>query len=345
MRYKILGKSGLRVSELALGTMTFGEEWGFGASREESKRQFDTFAERGGNFIDSAINYNNGSSEKLVGEFIAADRAHFVVATKYSLSTRPDDPNAGGNQRKNMVQSIETSLKRLGTDYVDLYWVHLHDPFTPIEETMRALDDLVRAGKVLYVGISDSPAWVVAQANTLAELRGWTRFVGLQVPWSLIERDVERELVPMARALDLAITPWGVLGAGFLSGKYASGKAPEDTRRAGWTANRLTEKNHAIAAEAQKIAGEIERSAVQVAIAWVRQKAPCVVPIIGARKHDQLLDNLNAESLTLSDEHMKRLDAVSAITMGFPHDFLTSDQIRGIAYGKTFGLIDDHHKS
>jgi aryl-alcohol dehydrogenase-like predicted oxidoreductase len=345
MRYKLLGKSGLRVSELALGTMTFGEDWGFGASRDESKKQFDTFAERGGNFIDAAINYTNGSAEKLVGEFIAADRARFVVATKYSLSTRPDDPNAGGNQRKNMVQSVETSLKRLGTDYLDLYWVHFYDAFTPVEETMRALDDLVRAGKVLYVGISDAPAWVAAQANTLAELRGWSRFVGLQVPWSLIRRDVERELVPMARAFDMAITPWGVLGAGFLSGKYAGGKAPEDTRRAGWTAGSLNDKNHAIAAEVQKIAGETDRSPSQIAIAWVRQKAPNVVPIIGARKHDQLLDNLKAAEITLSAEHMKRLDEVSAIELGFPGSFLESDQIRGLGYGKTFELIDNHRRS
>jgi len=344
MRYKLLGKSGLRVSELALGTMTFGEDWGFGASRDESKKQFDAYAERGGNFIDSAINYTNGSSEKLVGEFIASERARFVVATKYSLSTRPGDPNAGGNQRKNLVQSLETSLKRLGTDYIDLYWVHLHDAFTPIEETMRALDDMVRAGKVLYVGISDAPAWIAAQANTLAELRGWSRFVGLQVQWSLLDRDVERELVPMARAFDLGITPWGVLGAGFLSGKYAGGKAPEDTRRSGWTAGRLTEKNHAIAAEVQKVAAEIERSASQVAIAWVRQKAPCVVPILGARKYEQLVDNLDAAGLTLSAEHQARLDAASAITLGFPHDFLSSESIRGIAYGKTFDLIDDHHR-
>jgi len=345
MRYKLLGNSGLRVSELALGTMTFGEDWGFGASREESKRQFDAFLEHGGNFIDSAINYTNGSSEKIVGELIAAERARLVVATKYSLNTRAGDPNAGGNQRKNMVQSVEASLKRLGTDYIDLYWVHLHDPLTPIDETMRALDDLVRAGKVLYVGISDAPAWIVSQANTLAELRGWSRFVGLQVQWSLIDRDVERDLVPMARAFDLGITPWGVLGAGFLTGKYAGGNAPEDTRRAGWTANRLTDTNHAIAAEVQKVAAEIERSPSQVAIAWVRQKAPCVIPILGARKYDQLLDNLKAAEVTLSAEHMKRLDEVSAIKHGFPHDFLASDQVRTIAYGGTFGLIDDHHRS
>jgi aryl-alcohol dehydrogenase-like predicted oxidoreductase len=332
------------VSELALGTMTFGEDWGFGASRDESKKQFDAFVERGGNFIDSAVNYTNGSSEKILGELIAGERARIVLATKYSLNTRPDDPNAGGNQRKNMTQSVEVSLKRLGTDYIDLYWVHFHDRFTPIEETMRALDDLVRSGKVLYVGISDAPAWLVAQANTMADLRGWSRFVGLQVQWSLIERDVEREHIPMARALDLAVTPWGVLGAGILTGKYAGGKAPEDTRRTGWTANRLTDRNHTIAAEVQKIAAEIGRTPSQIAIAWVRQKAPCVIPIIAARKHEQILDNLAAADLTLTQEQMKRLDDVSAIKFGFPYDFLGSDSVQGLAYGKTAGLLDDHHK-
>ncbi|MBK8259330.1 MAG: aldo/keto reductase [Polyangiaceae bacterium] len=344
MRYKLLGKSGLRVSELALGTMTFGEDWGFGASRDESRRQFDTFVERGGNFFDSAINYTNGSAEQILGEFIASERARFVIATKYSLNTRPDDPNAGGNQRKNMVQSVETSLKRLGTDYIDLYWVHLHDPYTPFEETMRGLDDLVRAGKVLYVGISDAPAWWIAQANTMADLRGWSRFVALQVQWSLIERDVEREHIPMARALDMAVTPWGVLGAGILTGKYASGKAPEDTRRVGWTANRLTDKNHAIVAEVQKIAGEIERTASQVSIAWVKQQAPNVIPIIAARKYEQIVDNLAAADVTLTAEQMKRLNEAAAIKLGFPYDFLASDSVRALAYGKTGALIDDHRQ-
>lgn len=344
MRYKLLGRSGLRVSELALGTMTFGEEWGFGASRDESKRQFDTFVEQGGNFIDTAINYTNGSSERLVGEFIASERGRLVVATKYSLCTRPGDPNAGGNQRKNLVQSVEASLKRLGTDYIDLYWVHLHDPLTPIDETMRALDDLVRSGKALYVGISDAPAWVVSQANTMADLRGWSRFVGLQIRWSLIDRDAERDLVPMARALDLGVTPWGVLGAGFLSGKYVDKKAPEDTRRAGWTASSLTDKNFAIAAEVAEIATELGATSSQVAIAWARQMAPCVVPIVGARKHEQLVDNLGACAVTLSPGQLARLDEVSRAPRGFPHDFLASGQIRGVAYGGTYDKIDDHRR-
>ncbi|MFC1662135.1 aldo/keto reductase, partial [Gemmatimonadota bacterium] len=179
MRYKLLGRSGLRVSELGLGTMTFGEEWGWGASKKESQRIFDAYATAGGNFVDTANRYTEGTSERFVGEFVAADRGHFVVATKYTLFNREGDPNAAGNHRKNMVQSLEASLRRLKTDYIDLLWVHAWDFMTPVDEVMRGLDDLVRAGKVLYVGISDTPAWIVSQANTLADLRGWTPFVAL----------------------------------------------------------------------------------------------------------------------------------------------------------------------
>ena len=218
MRYKLLGKSGLRVSELVLGTMTFGEDWGWGASQEVSRQMFDAYANAGGNFIDTANRYTNGTSERFVGDFIAADREHFVVATKYTLMTRSGDPNAAGNQRKNMVQALEASLKRLRTDYVDLFWVHAWDFLTPVEEVMRGLDDLVRAGKVLYVGISDTPAWVVAQANTLADLRGWSRFVGLQLRYSLADRAAERDLLPMARALDIGVMAWSEVGAGRLTG-------------------------------------------------------------------------------------------------------------------------------
>ena len=239
MRYKLLGRSGLRVSELALGTMTFGPDWGWGASKEESRRIFDAYADAGGNFIDTANRYTNGTAERYVGEFIAADRSHFVVATKYSLFTRRGDPNASGNSLKNMVQALEESLKRLAVDYVDLYYVHAWDFMTPVEEVMRGLDDLVRAGKVLYVGISDTPAWVVSQANTLADLRGWSRFVALQIRYSLLDRAVERDLLPMARAFDLAVTPWSVLGAGVLSGKYTAGpeSPPRPARRSGTSAN------------------------------------------------------------------------------------------------------------
>ena len=220
MRYKLFGNSGLRVSELCLVAMTFGEEWGWGASKDESRRLFDAFAEAGGKFSDTANHYTDGTSERYVGEFIAAERERFVLATKYTLNSRPDDPNGGGNHRKSMMQAINASLKRLGTDYIDLYWLHAWDFMTPVDEVMRAFDDLVRSGKVLYIGISDAPAWIVSRANTLAELRGWSPFVGLQIQYSLIERTPERDLLPMARALDIAVTAWGPLGGGLLTGKY-----------------------------------------------------------------------------------------------------------------------------
>jgi aryl-alcohol dehydrogenase-like predicted oxidoreductase len=229
MNYQLLGKSGLRVSELCLGTMTFGEDWGWGANKDESCKMFDAFAKAGGNFIDTADGYTSGTSEKMVGEFIAQDRERFVVATKYSFNCKPGDPNAGGNHRKHMVEALNGSLKRLGTDYVDLYWVHAWDELTPVEEVMRGLDDLVRGGKVLYVGISDAPGWWIARANTIAELRGWTQFAGLQIEYNLVERTPERELIPMAAALGLGVTAWSPLASGLLTGKYLQ-KGTEERR-------------------------------------------------------------------------------------------------------------------
>src|ERR1700752_3606430 len=226
MKYRLLGNSGLRVSEAALGTMTFGEDWGWGATKDEARKVYDSFREAGGNFIDTANLYTNGASESFLGEFMEGHRESVVLATKYTNAMPGTDPNAGGNQRKNMMQSVEASLKRLRTDYIDLYWVHIWDRLTPVEEVMRGLDDLVRQGKVLYVGISDAPAWWIAQANTLAELRGWTQFIGLQIEYSLVERTVERELIPMAKALNLGVLAWSPLAHGVLTGKYhGEGKA------------------------------------------------------------------------------------------------------------------------
>ncbi len=341
MRYKLLGRSGLRVSELALGTMSFGEEWGWGASKKDSKTMFDAFAEAGGNFIDTANRYTEGTSERYVGEFVKADRERFVVATKFTLFMSRDDPNMCGNHRKNMVQALEASLRRLVTDYVDLYWLHAWDYTTPVEEVMRALDDLVSSGKVLYVGISDTPAWIVSQANTLADLRGWTRFVGLQIRYSLIDRTAERELMPMARALDLAVTPWSVLGAGVLSGKYnrdkgAAGRAKEGAAK--------KELNLEIAQDVIDVAEEIGCSASQVAVSWVRQQPGVIVPLLGANNLTQLQDNLGALQVTLSGDQLAKLEKVSRIEPGFPHDFLGSDMIRDIIFGGTQELIDDHRR-
>jgi aryl-alcohol dehydrogenase-like predicted oxidoreductase len=220
MHYRLLGNSGLRVSEAALGTMTFGEDWGWGAAKDEARKMYDAFREAGGNFIDTANLYTNGTSESFLGEFMQGHRQSVVMATKYTYAAPGTDPNAAGNQRKNMVQAVEASLKRLGTDYIDLYWVHAWDQITPVEEVMRGLDDLVRQGKVLYVGISDAPAWWIAQANTLAHLQGWSPFIGLQIEYSLIERTVERELIPMAAALNVGVTAWSPLANGVLTGKY-----------------------------------------------------------------------------------------------------------------------------
>lgn len=340
MRYKLLGRSGLRVAEFALGTMTFGDEWGWGATREESRRMFDTYVADGGNFIDTANRYTEGTAEKLVGEFIAADRESFVVATKYTLFSKKGDPNASGNHRKNMMQSVEASLKRLNTDYVDLLWVHAWDFLTPVDEVMRGLDDLVTQGKVHYVGISDTPAWVVARANTMAELRGWSRFVALQIRYSLIDRTAERELIPMANALDLAITPWSILGAGTLSGKYAHGKRPEEGRAKEGAAK--NDRNLAIADVVADVAKEAGCTSSQVAIAWIRQQPGVFIPLLGARNAEQLRDNLFTARVTLTDEMMMRLDEVTAIDAGFPNNFLESSAVRELVYGGTYDQIDVH---
>lgn len=345
MRYKLFGRSGLRVSEICLGTMTFGEEWGFGAPKEECRKIFEEFAGAGGNFIDTANMYTNGTSERFVGEFLGKERDRFVLATKYTLSMKADDPNASGNHRKNLVQSLDASLARLRTDYIDLFWLHAWDFMTPVEEVMRALDDVVRAGKVRYIGVSDTPAWIVSRANTLAELRGWTSFVGLQLEYSLIQRSVERELIPMANALDIAVTAWGAIGGGVLSGKY-SGKPGKvkatDSRRKESNLWRISERNLEIAREVEEVAREIRRTPSQVALAWVRQQRGVMIPILGVRTHAQLRDNLGCLEVSLDPKQLDRLHRVSAIEMGFPYDFLAMDMAKKAVYGETFPLIDNH---
>lgn len=339
MRYKLFGKSGLRISELALGTMTFGEDWGWGADKATSRQIFDAYAEAGGNFIDTANRYTDGSSETFVGEFVAADRDHFVVATKYTLFDRKEDPNFSGNHRKNMMRSVEASLQRLNTEFIDLLWVHAWDFTTPVEEVMRGLDDLVRDGKVLYVGVSDTPAWVVSQANTLAELRGWSRFVGLQIRYSLIDRTAERDLLPMARAFDMAVTPWSVLSAGVLTGKYNREDAVAG-RASRW--DEIPERDLAIAAKVVEVAEAVGRSPSQVALNWVRGQPGVIIPLVGARTVDQLEDNLGALDFTLTEEQMAALDEVSQFEPGFPHEFLASDGIRDVVFGGTDAQIDRH---
>jgi aryl-alcohol dehydrogenase-like predicted oxidoreductase len=342
MRYKLLGRTGLRVSELCLGAMIFGDSrGGWGASKDEAAHIVERFAEAGGNFVDTANYYARGESERIVGELIAAERERWVLSTKYTLTMRPDDPNGGGAHRKSLVQSLDASLRRLGTDYIDLYWVHIWDAFTPVEEVVRALDDVVSAGKVLYIGVSDTPAWIVSQAVTLADLRGWTRFAGLQVPYSLVERSAERELLPMAQALELTVTAWSPLGGGLLTGRYGSDRdRPEDTRIAAFGESQLSARNLAVADAVNTLAAERGASSAQVAIAWVRAQRAygVIVPILGVRRREQLEDNLGALELELTSEELTRLEEVSRIELGFPHDFGAGR----LAYGNTRPLIDDH---
>ena len=353
MGYKLLGKSGLRVSELCLGAMTFGEDWGSmlpGASKEEAKKIFDLFVSRGGNFIDTANVYQKGTSEKYVGEFISSEREKFVLATKYTLTTNPDDPNASGNHRKNLVQSVEASLRRLKTHYIDLLWVHIWDPITPIQEVMRSLDDLIRSGKILYVGISDVPAWVVSYANAIAELRGWSPFIGIQVMFNLIERSVERDLLPMASALDVGVTVWSPLAGGVLSGKYNNQNSSKEQKRFSvanpMSAAFVNERNLSIATEVQALAREINKTPSQIALNWIRQqqqkdKDRVIIPIIGARTEAQIKDNLACLDFELTSDQLKRLDEKSKIQLGFPHDFM-SEAAKIFLYGNTFSLIDNH---
>ena len=343
MRYKLLGNSGLRVSELCLGTMTFGEDWGWGSSHEESRKDYDTFLEAGGNFIDTANVYTNGTSERLLGEFMNGQREHIVLATKYTNAAPGTDPNAAGNQRKSMVQAVEASLKRLKTDYIDLYWLHIWDQITPIEEVMRAFDDLVRQGKILYAGVSDMPAWVVAQANTLADLRGWTPFVGLQVEYSLIERTPERELLPMAAGLGLGVTAWSPLARGVLTGKQLEAGGAKDSRQndPGFKQFMASDaRKEAIVREVVASARECGHSPAQVALAWLRQRSAPVIPIIGAHKLAQVKDNLACVDIRLEPAFLQRLDAVSRIEMGFPHDIFANEMARSLSFGGMRNRID-----
>ncbi|MBW4541247.1 MAG: aldo/keto reductase [Myxacorys chilensis ATA2-1-KO14] len=342
MRYKLLGHSGLRVSELCLGTMTFGDDWGWGGSYDESRKMFDAFAEVGGNFIDTANLYTNGTSEKYVGEFVKSDRDKWVIATKYSLNMGNGGMNAVGNHRKNMVQAVEASLKRLDLEYIDLLWLHAWDSTTPVEEVMRSFDDLVRQGKVLYIGVSDTPAWIISQANMIAQWRGWTPFVGLQIEYSLKERTSERDLLPMARAFDIGVTAWSPLGAGVLTGKYNKPEAAEGRLNNPNTSRPVSERDISIAQVVLDIAAEIEETPSQVALNWIRQQPGGIIPIIGSRKLTQLQENMACLDFQLTPEQLQRLDQVSAIAPGFPHDFLQSDQAQNFAFGGTIAQIDNH---
>ena len=321
--YVTLGRSGLRVSPLCLGTMTFGEDWGWGSSVEDSKKILDRFMDRGGNFIDTANMYTKGHSEKIIGDHIGKEpsrRERVVIATKFSGNLYRNDPNGGGTNRKAIVQQCDNSLRRLQTDYIDLYWMHCWDRFTPIDETMRALDDLVASGKVRYIGVSDTPAWKVAQAQMLSELRGWSRFVGLQIEYSLLQRTVEGELIPMAQELGLGVTPWSPLKGGVLTGKFTR-DGDNKSDRGDWTNMHLTEENFKVVDILVDAAKKLESTPARIALNWVQTQPGVTSTIIGARRLDQLDDNLECLDLTLPDEVTSALAEATTPTMPFPVDF------------------------
>ena len=345
MKYKLFGNTGLRVSELALGAMTLGDAWGWGADKKESKKIVDLYLDKGGNFIDSANFYTNGESENFLGEITKDKRKQVVLATKYTLAVDPENPNAAGNHRKNLHEALNDSLKRLQTDYIDVLWVHAEDMFTPLEETMRALDDVIRLGKVLYIGVSDFPAWKIARANTLAELKNQTPFAGIQVNYSLIERSTERELLPMAKNMGLAATIWSPLAGGTLTGKYlekAKKEASEKRYDVAPFADLLKvneERNIKIVEELVKLAKESGKPAHHLALNWLRNNKEYdnLIPIIGAKNTQQLKDNLKILDFDLSDDIMQKLNEISKIELGFPNDFL--EGVTGTVYGEKFDDI------
>jgi len=349
LRYKILGRTGLRVSEVALGSGTMGTAWGWGAERAESRRLFELFAEAGGNFIDSAGGYQNGLAEEFVGEFIRAERANFVVTTKYtgppSTLAQGNLIAATGNARKSLIHSLEATLKRLGSEYVDVLYVHFADQLTPTEEIMRGMEEAVRAGKALYVGFSDFPAWRVARAATLAELRGGAPVSAIQVEYSLVERSTERELLPMAEALGITVTLWAILGGGLLTGKYRTGAAEGRlTKGGGRILTESTPRHTRILDALEKVAAATGLTPAQIAIAWVRastaRRRTSVIPILGARTVAQLKDNLAAWSLELAPEHLRTLDEASAIEPGFPHELLAGPMVQQLAGAGRWDQID-----
>lgn len=368
MKYKLLGNTGLRVSELCLGAGTFGTNWGpIGSDEQESKRIFDAFVQAGGNFLDTSNRYQEGQSEEIVGKLIASDRDHFVVGSKYSLFDKVanlDDPNGSGSHRKNLRRSLEGSLKRLKTDYIDLLYVHIWDPLTPIEEIMRGLDDAVRAGKILYIGVSNLPAWIIARGNTLAELRGWTQFVANEVEYSVVERSAEKEQIPMSRALDLGVTCWSPLSGGMVTGKYNAGKLDpsqphrlkdnlEPAKKHYWL--KVLERNRNIMEQVVAIAKKIERPPVQVSLNWLRQKPGVTIPIFSARTLAQTKEDLASVDWNLTPEQMAELDRVTEpalspiVKWGYPNDFLAFGSpaiptfpVKLMEYGNVGKNIENH---
>ena len=342
--YVLLGRSGLRVSRFCLGTMTFGTDWGWGTAEDASRQIFNHFLDSGRNFIDTADGYTNGTSETLIGKFLKerGDRDRVVLATKFGFGREEGNPNAGGLGRKNIYSALHTSLRRLQTDYIDLYWLYNWDGLTPAEEVVSTLNDLVRSGKVRYVGFSNAPGWFVGRAQTIAELRGYQRIIALQLEYSLVERNIEREHVPAALELGMGVMPWSPLGHGLLSGKYqGSGKKVSGEGRLSVAGDHpavaplLTERNWAIAGELAKVANELGRSPAQVALNWVANRPAVSSVIIGATKIQQLQDNLTALDFAIPAELKKRLDEISAPDVHYPYYFFTAQDFRDMVSGKT----------
>jgi aryl-alcohol dehydrogenase-like predicted oxidoreductase len=337
MNYKLLGRSGLKVSELCLGTMGFGTEAGWGADAATSFAIMDAFANAGGNFLDTANIYKLGTSEKIIGDYLGNhDRDYFVLATKYTLKDNTTNPNASGNNRKNMMRSVEDSLKRLKTDFIDVLYLHIWDDITPIDEVLRGLDDLIRQGKVNYAAISDTPAWVVAKGNTMAELMGWSQFIALQVEYSLIQRTPERELIPMAKHFGMTVTPWAPLGGGALTGKYLRG----EKGRIKPESKRLDDRSTKITQTVVAIADDLGVSAAHVALQWTMNQGFSCIPIVGATKVEQLTENLKTIDVTLNASQIQQLNEISAIELGFPGDFFREDAVKMNSFGGFYDKVE-----
>jgi aryl-alcohol dehydrogenase-like predicted oxidoreductase len=336
MKYRLLGRSGLKVSELCLGTMGFGTEAGWGADKQMSFAILDAFANAGGNFLDTANIYKLGTSEKIIGEFIQPrDRDYFVIATKYSLKDNTTNPNASGNNRKNMMRSVERSLQRLQTDFIDVLYLHIWDDLTPVDEVLRGIDDLIRQGKVNYAAISDTPAWIVSKGNTLAELMGWSQFIALQVEYSLLQRSPERDLIPMARHYGMTVTPWAPLAGGALTGKYLRG----GQGRVKPESNRRDDNSIRITRVVMDIADKLGVEPSHVALQWTRQQGFECIPIVGATKLEQWQENLKTIDLVLSPEDLSRLDEASTIDLGFPGKFFREEGVRQNNFGGFYDKI------
>ncbi|MFE4688250.1 aldo/keto reductase [Streptomyces sp. NPDC056721] len=344
MRYTTFGhRTGLRVSEYALGTANFGTGWGAGAEPDEARRIFDRFAEAGGTFLDTADTYQFGESEELTGKLVSTDRDHFVLATKFTLGAVPQPSiSRTGNSRKNMVASVEASLKRLGTDYIDLLWVHFPDQLTPMEEILRGLDDLVSSGKIHHAALSNFPAWRVSRAVTLADLKNWAPIVGIQNEYSLVERSADRELLPMAESLGLGAALWSPLGGGLLTGKYRRSTEGRLTDLGAVIHTESTDQKTAVVDAVLAIAEETGVTPAQVAVAWVRERAArsatSLVPIIGPRSLTQLDSYLGALDVQLTPQQFARLTDVSAVPLGAPHEAIAAS-LSGIQGGESSRVI------